>query len=876
MIKKAIFVRIKKYYLAMQQREGFKRFLPDLAVVAILIIIACAFCYPAFQGNILDQSDSRTWLESSAEARDYYNKTQDNPFWTNNMFSGMPQNMSFFFSKNDWSRKIDPPTVFGGKDLMPTNPALYFILALLSFFILTRVLHVNRWLGLAGAVAFAFSSYNPQIIAVGHMTKMLDIAYLPGILAGVIVAYRGKYLQGGALTAIFLAFFLNAGHWQIIYYGALTVGILGLAQLVQAIREKKIARWAIASAVLAATAVVVFLTSYTRIAMAREYEPYSTRGGKSELTGNIAAANEKKTKGLDRDYAFSWSLGKGEVFCLMVPNLFGGAMSEDIGAESHLGEKLSSMGVPEQQIEQITAQAPLYWGAQQEMLNLAGPVYFGAVICLLFVLSLLVIRSNYKWWIAGTCLFFILLAMGKNLAVLNDFMFYHFPAYSKFRVPSMTLAIPSVLFPLLAVWALKDIYKERITREELWKKLRIAIGITGGLCLVLLLASKTTFDYKGDADQQLEQRYGQYGPELMKALREDRADAASGDALRSLIFILLAGGALWGYAKGKMSKEMALGAVALLIAIDEVPVAARYLNKDNYIDATAYEDSFQPSQTDRQIMADKETYFRVFDLSQNPFNSPRASLFHKSVGGYSGAKMQIYQELIEQQLGKLNYPVLNMLNTKYFIVPSENQQTTRVQQNPGALGNAWFVGAVQWVNTADEEINALSGPSLNNPNDSAAGNFSPATTAVIRNNFKNELNGYDFGKDSAAYVRLTPDGYGVKHLKFESSNSKNGLAVFSDIYYPIGWKATIDGREVPIMRANYVLRALKIPAGKHTIEFSFDSPAFRKGEKIALIGSILLTLLVAAGIFAALREKRQPAHEAAPAAGSGPGNPGKA
>lgn len=833
----------------MQQQQGFKRFLPDLLVIAIFLIISCAFCYPAFQGNVINQSDSRTWLEGSTESREHYEKTGENAFWANNMFSGMPQNMLFIASKNDWYDKIDFTTKMG-ENLKPPNPAMYFILAMTGFFLLMNALKVNRWLGMIGAIAFAFSSYNPQIIVAGHTTKMLDIAYLPGILAGVIIAYRGKYFQGSALAGFLLAFSFNAGHWQIIYYGAITIGVLGIAKLVTAIKKGELKRWFLASLVLGLAAGLALMTCYTRLAMVREYEPYSMRGGKGELTTGGA---EKKSKGLEKEYAFRWSVGVGESFCLLVPNLYGGAMSENIGEDSHFGQKLSEMGAQQQQIDQITAHAPLYWGAQQETLNLAGPVYFGAVICLLFVLALLVVRSRYKWWIAGLSFFFILLAMGKNFPALNYFMFDHFPMYNKFRAPSMNLAVPSILFPVLAMWALKDIYQEKITREELWKKLRIAIGITGGLCLILFLATKMSFDYKGAADSQLEQQYGQAGPELMKALREDRADASSGDALRSLIFVLLAGGVLWAYSKGKVKKEMVIAGIGLLIAVDEIPVASRYLNKSNFMDETSYIESFQPSQSDRQILSDTDPYYRVIDLTTSPFNDPRASLFHKSVGGYHGAKMQIYQELIERQLGNLNYAVLNMLNTKYLIVPDQNRQPL-VQKNPEAMGNAWFVNEVKWVKTADEEMNALNATSLNNPMDSTAGNFKPGQTAILRDTFRSNMSGYSFGKDSAAYVRLAPNGYGTWQIKFESNNSQNGLAVFSDIYYPIGWKATVDGKETPIMRADYVLRAVKVPSGKHTIEFTYSSPAYHKGEKVTLAGSILLTLLIAAGLFFGIRQ----------------------
>jgi hypothetical protein len=853
----------------MQQKEGFKKFLPHLLAIGIFIVFSCAFCYPAFQGNTIYQHDMNTWLEGSKESRDYYEKTGQNALWANNMFSGMPQNMIDFYPENNWYNKINHLVQFYSHGKVP-NPATYFLIAMLSFYILMHALRANRWLGIIGAIAFAFSSYNPIIISAGHTTKMLDIAFLPAILAGIIHAYRGKYLMGGALAGFAMALFFDTGHWQIIYYGALLIAALGIAALVDAIRKGAVKRWIIASVVLLLAAGFAMATNSTRLLLGQEYSPYSMRGGKSELTENKKA---NPGGGLDKEYAFRWSVGLSESLCILVPDLYGGSTGENIGEDSHFGQKLAQVGAAPQQVSQMTERAFLYWGAQQDTGNLSGPVYFGAVICLLFVLSLMVIRSKHKWWVAGMAFLFMVFAMGRNFAGFNYFMFDHFPGYNKFRTPSMALAISSILFPVLAIWALKDIFEEKISKEELWKKLKISLIITGGLCLLILIATQTAMDYKGAIDDQIQQSYGQVGPELMKALREDRSAAASSDALRSLIFVLLAGGLLWAYAKNKLKKEMAIASLGLLIAIDEIPVAHRYLNERNFLNTETYEMQFQPTQSDVQILQDKDPYYRVLDLSNSggPFNDSRPSYFHKSIGGYHGAKMQIYQELIENQIGKYNAAVLNMLNTKYIVMPGEKGGAIP-QRNPGALGNAWFVSDIKWVKNADEEMKALDAPSLRDPMDTSAGNFNPLSTIILRDTFKSIVGNYTFGKDSSAYVRLAPDGYGPRNLKFQSENSSDGLAVFSDIYYPIGWKATIDGKEVPILRANYVLRALKIPAGKHVIEFSYDSPAFEKGEKFALIGSILLTLLILGGIYVSCfrKEKQEPA-----AAGAGPSSGNK-
>lgn len=834
----------------MQQQEGFKKYLPHLYVLIIFAVLSCAFCYPAFQGNTINQHDTLTWLYHSQESREYYTQTGENAMWANNMFGGMPQILIDYYPQTSLFHKLNQLIQFYTHGQVP-NPASFFFLAMVSFYILMCTLRVNRWLGVIGAVAFAFSSYNPIIVSAGHTSKMLDIAFLPAIIAGVLIAYRGKYLQGAALSGLFLAFFIDTGHYQIVYYGLLLVLILVVGILVNAIRQGKLKQWLIASLALALGAGLSFTASSSRLIQINEYNQYSSRGG-SELAGPQSGKS-----GLDKEYAFRWSIGVGEALCTIVPDLYGGSMSEDIGEDSHFGEKLAQLGAPQQQIAQITQHAPLYWGPQQETGNMSGSVYFGAIICLLFVLALLIIRNPLKWWLTGACAFFFFLAMGKNFPAFNYFLFDHLPYYNKFRTPSMALAIPSIIFPLLAIWALRDIFTDRISREELWKKLRIALMITGGLCLLILIATQTSLEYKGVLDGQLAQQFGQAGPDLMKALIQDRASAATSDALRSLVFVLLGGGVLWAYAKNKMNKQMAIGALGLLIAADLIPVAHRYLNERNFVDNDTYAMQFAPNAADLQIKQDKDLYYRVFDLTGSPFNDARATYFHKSIGGYHGAKMQIYQDLIENQIGRYNSAVLNMLNTKYFIVPGD-KGAPLVQTNPGALGNAWFVSEVKWVNTAREEMDALNAPSLGNPTDTAMKDaFDPLHTAVLRNTYKNEMGSYTFGKDSAAHITLTK--YGPRRLSFESNNSQAGLAVFSDIYYPIGWYAKIDGKETPIMRTDYVLRAIKIPAGKHVIEFSFDPPLFATAERIALIGNILLSLLIIVALYLTFRKPKEPA-----------------
>lgn len=835
-----------------QAQKGFSRYLPHGIIIAIFIVISCVFCYPAFQGKVMNQHDMFTWLYMSKESRDHYAQTGESTLWANNMFSGMPQNLTDFYPEGNWYHKLNQFIQFYTHGEVP-NPASFFFLAMVSFYVLALALRINKWLGLLGAVAFAFSTYNPIIISAGHTTKMLDIAFLPGILAGVFLAYRGRYWAGAAVAGLFLAFAFDAGHYQIIYYGGITVGVLIIAKLEKAIRKKAVKPWLFASGTLLLAAAFAMLTNASRLLLVQEYNPYTIRGGAGELK-----SPEEAGSGLDKDYAFAWSNGIGETFCLLVPDLYGGASSEDIGTDSHMGERLRAIGVQPQGVEQLTRNAPMYWGPQP---MLSGPVYFGAVICLLTVLSLLVIRSPMKWWLGGISLFFILISLGSSFPAFNYFLFDYFPLLNKFRAPSMALSVPSLLFPILSIWALNDIFREKVSREMLLKQLKVAVGIVGGLCVLILLSVYFVLDFQGASDTQMAAQFGQMlqnedlGRSLMNALREDRQSVAGSDAFRSLVFVALAAAVLWGFAKSKINKQTAVGALGLLIATDLIPVAARYLNEDNFLDEQTYTMQFQPRPADLQIMKDPDPYYRVFDLTggSGPFNDAKPSYFHNAIGGYHGAKMQIYQELIERQISRFNAPVLNMLNTKYLIVPGNGGQAM-VQQNPGALGNAWFVSEIEWAATADAAMNALNGPSLQNPADSSAGRFNPAETVVLREDLKADLADYTFGKTPDAGIRLT--SYGPDELKFESSNAQDGLAVFSDIYYPVGWTATIDGKPVEIYRANYVLRALKVPAGKHEIVFSFASPAFEQGAGLALAGSVLLTLLIGMGIWQTWRRAK--------------------
>ncbi len=824
----------------------FQKLIPHFIIVAIFIAISVIYCYPVLKGEKLLPADTYHWISVSKESRDYFLKTGENAFWTNSLFSGMPTAQLDLHPHNNWYLHLNS-FIQGYTHGNPVNPIFFFLISMVSFYLLMLSLRVNKWIGAAAAIAFAFSSYLPIIINAGHGTKMMDIALMPGVFAGVILAYRGKYLQGAALTGLFLALFIASAHFQIIYYAMIVVGVMVVAMGVAAFKNKKVKEFFIASLALALAAGLAAMTSSTSLITANNYNKNSIRGGVSELA-------DKAKGGLDKDYAFSWSNSWGETFCLLVPNLYGGSSSEPVGENSHYADALSEVGAPAQQIEQLTNSAPTYWGDQP---FLSGPIYFGAVVIFLFALALLSIRSAHKWWVVGVSVFFILLSLGKNFPALNYFLFDHLPMYNKFRTPSMALSVPLVLFPAMGAWGLYKLMDGTYTGVEIWKKVKLAFMITGGLTVLILISAMMFMDFRSANDAALQEQFGKAGETLLRAIREDRASLAMKDAFRSLVFIALAAGVLWAYAKNHLKATFAVAAIALLIVIDQVPVAKRYLNKDNFIDEYTYEQQFTPRPVDQEILKDKDPFYRVFDLSEQggPFNSAKPSLFHKMVGGYHPAKLEIYQDLIENQIGKYNIPVLNMLNTKYIITPAQNNQPAMAQPLTSALGNAWFVSNIKWAKTAREAMDDLNGPSLASPTDTTKGNFRPEQTAIVRENYKDKLQNYTFGKDSSAHIKLTK--YSPRATEYEANNGQNGLAVFSEIYYPEGWKATIDGKEAEIINVNYVLRALQIPAGKHQIKFEFTLPGYEKGEQLSLIGSILMTLLILAGVFFAFKNKKE-------------------
>lgn len=806
-----------------------KDLFPHIGAILIFIIVPLLYCSPVLEGKVVNQGDMIQVEGMTKEAKDFYAKTGEHPLWSNSMFSGMPTYMTF---TGPSSNKI--AYVNRLMTLYLPAPVNMLFLAMLGFYLLLTVLGYNYWIRILGAIAFGFSSYNLIIIGVGHVTKMMCMAYMAPLLAGVILTYRGRYLTGGALTALMAALMIYNNHLQITYYTLLMLACLAIGQLITAIKQKTLPDYLKATLVLVIAGLLAVLPAADNLLITKEYTNYSMRGSQSELTLNKTAPSQKSS-GLDIDYAYRWSYGKMETFTLLIPNLYGGSSHGSLSTGSKTYETLTQLGMPPTQAEQIIKALPLYWGPQPVT---SGPVYFGAVICFLFVLALFLIQSWEKWWMLVAIVMAVVMAWGSNFPVINHFLFYHLPYYNKFRAPSMILVIPQVLFVWMACWALQEVLKKNISKQVLLNSLKKSFYITGGILVVLGMLGAMFFDFKSATDQQI------FGNEqLIKAIQEDRASMLRMDALRNLVLVGIAAAAIWAFLKEQLKARLLVAIVVSIVAIDMITVGKRYLKDDDFVEPIQYDAAFQPTAIDQQILQDKDPYYRVMNLTSDTFNEAITSYHHKSIGGYSPAKLWIYQDLIDHQISKNNMAVLNMLNTKYFIVPGQNGQA-QLQRNPDALGNAWFVKSIHWVPDANSEMLALN-------------HFNPRDTVVIDKRFQAEVGTIEPRADAKAQVKLTQ--YGLNELHYQSSNANLGLAVFSDIYYPAGWKAFIDGKETPILRVNYALRGLKIPAGQHQIVFKFHPDTYFTGQKISLISSLTLILLVAGALATALLRKKNPA-----------------
>lgn len=791
--------------------EILKKAMPHAAAVLLFLLVSYTYFSPQLEGKKLESSDVSHFKGISKELVDYRATHHEEALWTNRPFSGMPAYLISVKLKNNLFMYVNKILQIGSR------PASYVFIALLSFYLALLAFGVSPWLSMAGAIAYAFSSYYFIILGVGHMTKAVAIAYLPGVIAGVYYTYRKKMWLGAAMTALFLGLQLKAFHPQITYYTSIIILIIGITEFIKAIQAGNIIPFLKRSALLAGVALLVLGSDSTKLWMTYEYGEYSIRG-KSELTAN----EENQSKGgLDRDYITAWSYGIDETLTLLIPDIVGGSSHGSLDENSQTYKLLKQSYGPAQ-AKKYVKYLPLYFGDQPFT---AGPVYFGAGVILLFIFSLFVMRGRLKWWLLIATALSILLAWGRHLMWFTDLFIDYFPMYDKFRTVSMALVIAQFTIPLMAILAIKQIMDKKIDKQRIITALKYSLAITGGIALIFTLFPGLLTDFTSASDQQLGNQ------QLINAIVADRASLVRSDAFRSLIFVILTGGVVWAYVSEKLKMHYFIAALGILFIADMWPINKRYINNDNFARQRKAETPFTPNRADNQILKDK-SYYRVYNTLADLDKDSRTSYFHNSLGGYHGAKMQRYQELINYHLAQANIKVFNMLNTKYIITQGKDKKPI-AQMNPGALGSAWFVSNIKVVDNADEEINALY-------------NFDPATTAIVDKRYIDKIT-TDYEKDSLAKIQLTK--YDPKKMEYKASSKTKQLAVFSEIHYPKGWQAYIDGKPVDHIRVNYVLRALDVPAGEHDIVFEFRPKSYYSGRQLALASSLIILIFIV-GVFA--------------------------
>ncbi len=809
------------------KKINFKKLFPYLAAIAIFLIVTMVYFSPLLEGKKIMQSDIVNFKGVSKEIIDFRAKTGQEPLWTNSMFGGMPAYQISAKYASNLIGHLDTVLTLG----LP-HPASLVFLYFLGFFILLLVMGVDPWLSIAGATAFAFSSYFFIIIDAGHNSKAHAIAYMAPVMAGIILTMNRKYLWGCLMTAVFLSLEVKANHPQITYYLAMIAVLYGLAKLIDAIRVKELTPFLKGVGILLIALVFAVLTNITSLWATWEYGKYTIRG-KSELSSEKA----NRTSGLDKDYATQWSYGVGETMTLLIPDFYGGSSSAKVSSNSKIAEAMKANNIPDESISQFISQPLpfLYWGAQPFT---SGPVYVGAIVMFLFLLGLFIVKGPVKWWLLAATILSILLSWGHNLMPLTDFFLNYLPGYNKFRAVSMILVIAEFTIPLLGILALKEISDRKQDQKVLFKGIQIAFIISAGIALFFAILPGLFLDFIGTGDRYMQQQY-QIPEWLMQGIRDERLRLLRMDSIRSFIFILLGGGIAWAILYKKIKKEYAFLFLTILILADLFTVNKRYLSNDSFTSGSRVENPYQPSAADTQILQDTTQDFRVLNLTSNTFNDAGTSYYHKSIGGYHGAKLRRYQEIIDhgiqQEIQSFvssmqtdSLPVLNMLNTKYFILPDRDKQPAAFLNN-NALGNAWFVSGTQMVENADAEIKALDG-------------FDPQKVAVVDKSFAGELTSFLPAKDSTDYIVLV--NYSANELLYHYNIKNKGLAVFSEIYYPKGWNAYVDDKLAPHFRANYVLRAMVLPAGEHNVRFKFEPGLYAIGENISLISSILLIAIV--------------------------------
>lgn len=797
-------------------KKGLRFFFTHFFVTVFFVLAALAYFHPVLQGKVIYQHDIAQYTGMAKEQNDFRKKNDVEPYWTNSAFGGMPTYQLGANYPHNYIKQLDR--------LIRTlpRPGDYLFLYFIGFYILLCCLKIDYKLAIVGALAFGFSTYLIIILGAGHNAKAHAMGYLPMVLGGIVLVFRKKYLWGFILTALAMALEIVANHYQMTYYFMLLVLVLGIVYLVDAIKKKELKHYFTSVGILMFAVVLGIAVNATGLMATKEYADWSTRG-KSELTLEPDGTVKDNTGGLSKEYITHWSYGISESLNLFVPRLFGGASQENLGEDSKSFNYLIDKGLPRSSALDFVSGIPLYWGAQP---GVSGPAYIGAVVFFLFVLGLFLVRGKHKWWLLFGSVVSLVLSWGKNFSVLTDFMIDYFPLYDKFRAVSSIQVILELCMPVLAILALKKLFSTKVDINHKLGSLKIAAGIVFGLG-VLLFVFKGMFSFEGAGDERLLMTGLEQLPEMLKL---DRKAVYTSDLLRSLGYVLATAALLWFFLKDKVKSNLVVIAVGALIVFDLVGVNLRYVNADSFVSKRKMLQPFEATAADKAILKD-DGVFRVFDQTDG-FDSAKTAYFHKSITGYHAAKPAGMQDLFEYHVYNGNLSVFNMLNVKYVVQQDESGNPFPIE-NQNANGNAWFVKELQQVTSADEEIRALGG-------------LDTKTTAVVNNTKFKNIDRFEFQKDSTASINLTD--YEPNHLTYASTNPNAGVAVFSEMYYANGWNAYIDGKPVDHFKVNYVLRALKIPEGNHTVEFKFEPEVVQLGSQIVLGSTILMGLILLGGI----------------------------
>ena len=796
------------------------KFYPHALAIIGFVFIATLYFYPVLQGKKIFQSDIVQYTGMAKEQNDFRASENAEPYWTNAAFGGMPTYQLGAKYPHDYVGSLDDLIRF-----LP-RPADYLFLYFIGFYILLLVLKIDPLKAFVGALAFGFSTYLIVILGVGHNAKAHAIGYMPMVLAGIILVYKKRFILGGVLTMIASALEINANHFQMTYYLLILILVLSIFFIYEYSKQKDFKTLLNALGVFCVAGVFAIGANATNLLATAEYAKFSTRD-KSELLYNADGTKNETNNAMTNDYITEYSYGIAESFNLIAPRLFGGSNNENIGTDSKMYEFMIGQSVPEEQAKDFVSGMPLYWGDQPIV---AAPAYIGSVVFLLAILALFYDKRKIKYAFLAGAILSLILSWGKNFSVLTDFCIDFVPMYNKFRAVSSIQVLLELCVPVLAIMGLHSFIKsdESSVLKSKEKALLQSTAVGFGI-LVFLFLIKSWFSFSGSSDSYFMENYG---PDFVDALKSDRKSLYSADLLRSSFFILVSSGILWLFIKNKLSQNKAIIFVGLLMVSDLFFIDKNYVSAKDFVNVSEVEIPFQETESDAQILQDTTNY-RVFEVSGN-LSSSRTSFFHQSIGGYHAAKPRRMQQLFDYQIAKNNMAVLDMLNVKYII------QTDSVGKdypivNPDANGNAWFVKRIKLVNTPDQEMKALSGLDTKNE------------AVVNETEFKSFISKTSFTKDSLATIQL--QSYKPNHLKYLSNNANTGLAVFSEMYYKDGWNAFIDGKSTSHFRANYALRALTIPAGKHTIEFKFEPQVVQTGSTITLASSIGMLFLIVGGLY---------------------------